>query len=819
MAPAAPQPVVVQSLELAEGAPGMRIELDATGPLVWTSFRNDDGDLVIELPNSVPAAQLPRSLPGQGLVASLAVEDDASGPRPLTRLTVKTQGEAESALSAEGNKLRIDLSPVSAPEVVTASSPQPSRAETAQPASQQGTAKSSLSYEPLPSEQAAKADSTEAAKPASPATSSTADLGTPDRPNRGQAPGEAATRLDAVRTGGDGTFVIEGNGGFTYSSFRLDNPPRLVIDLDGVINHSSRSSQAVGQFGVQRVRVAQFRPAPVPVARVVFDLDGSQWPSLDNTPQGLSVRFGGGGQVATSAPPAAQPARAEPAAAAPAPAPQKRSQAAEPAPAPARTRELAPPPAEPSRLAARPASPLSAAAARTTGGTSDVELYGSPATKGDGQPGGPAPSGGPTKTIATKVFGSRTIGTTERTYYGDPLTMSMRDADLVETLRSFAALSNLSIVVQPEVKGTVTVELDNVPWDQALEQILKVNKLGYELEGTVMRIAPVSILKQEAEEQQALEAAKAAQVPLKTVMRRLSYAKASDVAQLLRSRGGLLSQRGSVILDKRTNTLILKELPAFMDTVIAVIDEIDTPEPQVMIEARIVETTKRFSRSLGVNWSFNGESSPRLGNTTGLIFPNQGTASGGVNLVTGAQNGFLSLALGNVLNSFKLDVALRAAENEGLIKILSAPKVAVLNNEQANIQSGLQIPIQTVANNTVTVQFVNATLSLDVTPHVTAEGTVLMDLEIRKREPQLAFAVQGAANAPISTKEARTRVIVRDGGTTVIGGIYKVSSDQGTDKVPGLANIPIIGHLFKNKRRSDENEELLIFITPRVINL
>ncbi len=170
-------------------------------------------------------------------------------------------------------------------------------------------------------------------------------------------------------------------------------------------------------------------------------------------------------------------------------------------------------------------------------------------------------------------------------------------------------------------------------------------------------------------------------------------------------------------------------------------------------------------------------------------------------------------------NTFTLDAQLQAAESDGLINILSAPKIATLNNESASIQSGLQIPIQTVANNTVTVQFVNATLRLDVTPHVTAEGTVLMDVNIQKREPQIAFAVAGAQNAPISTKEAQTRVIVRDGGTTVIGGIYKVSTDQGQDRVPGLANIPVLGHLFKNRRREDSNEELLIFITPRVIKL
>jgi type IV pilus assembly protein PilQ len=222
---------------------------------------------------------------------------------------------------------------------------------------------------------------------------------------------------------------------------------------------------------------------------------------------------------------------------------------------------------------------------------------------------------------------------------------------------------------------------------------------------------------------------------------------------------------------------------------------------------------------VGIQWGFQGVSSPATGNTTGLQFPNQGAIDGSVNLLTGGSNGLLGISMGNVLGTFSIDAVLQAAEDEGLINILSAPRIATLNNEQASIQSGLQIPIQTVANNTVSVQFVNATLRLDVTPHVTAEGTVLMDINIQKREPLLAFTVVGATNAPIATKDARTRVIVRDGGTTVIGGIYKVTSDQGEDRVPGLANIPVLGHLFKNKRRSDENEELLIFITPRVIKL
>ncbi len=159
------------------------------------------------------------------------------------------------------------------------------------------------------------------------------------------------------------------------------------------------------------------------------------------------------------------------------------------------------------------------------------------------------------------------------------------------------------------------------------------------------------------------------------------------------------------------------------------------------------------------------------------------------------------------------------AENEGLINIISAPSITTLNNNSASIQSGLQIPIQTVSNRTVSVQFVNATLQLVVQPHVTAEGTIILRINVAKRAPQLAFAIVGAQNAPIATKEAQTTVVVRDGGTAVIGGIYEVSTNQNRDRVPGLANIPILGHLFKNRSRNEDNDELMIFVTPRIVQM
>jgi len=728
-----------------------------------------------------------------------------------------------------------------------------------------------VAYEPLPSETAAGDEAMDdeamaiAAMPAGAseprvdsaahqqqAAARPAPAGTPDKPFVAPPPtAVAASWLGGIDVQHDahGTVVrVEGDGQFDYSTFALDNPHRFVIDLAGVVKGTDLSAVPVGGI-VERVRMAQFRSEPQAVSRVVFDLAYPIVPRIERTANALVVRFGelngnrppGYAALETRAtvPPAADPAGS------------MRLAQSEPAPMPAEAPQTPPMEAEESPPVAQPAMPertMPEEAMQDEGMAEEMPQTQAPESMPRSmpqpmdrpsmqEPMAPAPRNGDDRRTSdldlyggggveistpqspVDAFATRTLSGEERQFVGERYDFSLRDADLVETLRSFAVMSGLNIVIQPGISGTVTVELRDVPWDQAFEQILKINGLSYEVEGNIMRIAPTQLLSREAAQRRALEAAKALSVPLTTVIRRLSYSQATAVSNILRSNGGILSERGSVIVDQRTNTLIIKELPDYINTVIAVIENLDIPEPLVMIEARIVETRKNFSRTLGINWGFNGVSSASTGNTTGLVFPNQGTVDGGVNLLTGGSNGFLDVTLGNVLNTFNLDIALQAAENEGLVNILSAPKVQALNNEQASIQSGFQIPIQTVANNTVSVQFVNATLRLEVTPQVTAEGTVLMDINIQKRNPEFGLTVAGAANAPISTKEARTRVIVRDGGTTVIGGIYEVTTNQGEDRVPGLANVPIIGHLFKNKRRTDENSELLIFITPRVVKL
>jgi type IV pilus assembly protein PilQ len=819
----------IRSLDLREGAPEVFIDLEASAPLVWTSFRNADGRVIVELPNTTPRAGLADLSPADGLVSSLAIQKSDEGSRPMTRLVIATRQEVEHSVTADGAKLRIQLLPLGE------------------------QAKAKLAFEPLGEETASgtgaagansgagAAGTTAPAPPSSSASAASAALGTAEKPAVAPAPsGVAATRLDVIEVlSADGGAVIRiaGDGEFPYSTFALSEPRRFVIDLDGVINRAQRTALAVDSSVVERVRVAQFKPAPKPVSRVVFDLRRDTVPVIERTQEALVVSFPAPGTTSGNTGAAESPAPAAPAPT-PAPAPVQTAAVA-PAPAPhaPAASKAAPPPssAEPSDLVLAQRQPAAPAASgkpttviqssQTPGGKVVVQPRpaGSPAgsvASGSRPSAGPVEVSGAQTSPATSILQPKSSGEKERTYVGEPIDLKVTNADVTDVLRTFAQISGLNIIVQPGVNGQVTAELENVPWDQALEQILKINNLDYELDGNVMRIAPTSVLRQEAQERQQLAAAKALAIPLRTVYQRLSYAQAGEVAQLLKTgQAGLLSQRGSVVVDSRTNALIIKELPSNMDAVLSVIDLLDAPEPQVMIEARIVETTKRFNRNLGINWGFNAIADAAHGNTTGLVFPNNGTASGSVNLAGNGTNGLLNLKLGNVLNTFNLDIALQAAESEGLITILSAPKVATLNNQRASIQSGLQIPVQTVLNNTVTVQFINATLRLDVTPQVTAEGTVLMDIDISKREPQTAFLLPGATNAPIATKDARTRLVVRDGGTAVIGGIYKITSNNGENRVPGLGNIPIIGYLFKNKNRSDENDELLIFITPRVIKI
>jgi type IV pilus assembly protein PilQ len=414
----------------------------------------------------------------------------------------------------------------------------------------------------------------------------------------------------------------------------------------------------------------------------------------------------------------------------------------------------------------------------------------------------------------------------ERRFTGNPVSLDFQGADLRAVLRTFSEISGLNIVIDPAVSGSVDVALRDVPWDQALDIILRANKLGYLVDGTIVRIAPLTVLSEEESQRRKLTDEQALAGELRVLTKTLSYAKAEELTPLLTK--SALSQRGTVNFDVRTNTLIITDLPDRLTTATDLINTLDRAQPQVEIEARIVQVNKNFQRQLGVQWGFNGRVDPALGNTTPLAFPNSGSLTGATGGVTGGTGGTatavnlpvagassgVGLRLGSVNGAFNLDVALTALESTGNGRVLSTPRVSTQNNVEAEIKQGTQIPIQTVANNTVTVQFKDAALVLKVTPQITASNTVIMKISLENGQADFSKAVNGIP--PINTQSANTSVLVNDGQTTVIGGIYLSTEQYQTDRTPGLGMIPLLGWLFKRDLAKDESTELLIFITPRI---
>jgi type IV pilus assembly protein PilQ len=416
---------------------------------------------------------------------------------------------------------------------------------------------------------------------------------------------------------------------------------------------------------------------------------------------------------------------------------------------------------------------------------------------------------------------------TGRKFTGHPVSLDFQGADLRAVLRTFSEISGLNIVIDPAVQGTVDVALRDVPWDQALDIILRANKLGYMVDGTIVRVAPLAVLADEESQRRKLGEEQAMAGSLQVLTKTLSYAKAEELQQLLTK--SALSQRGIVQVDQRTNTVIISDLPERLTIASDLIATLDRPQPQVEIEARIVQANKNYARQLGIQWGFNGKVDPSLGNTTNLAFPNNGSIGGrlgaqgptggtqvpsAVNLGAPAPTSAVGLALGSINGAFNLDFALTAAETSGNLRVLSTPRVSAQNNMEAEITQGVQIPIQTVANNTVTVSFRDAALTLKVTPQITAAGTVIMKIALENAQPDFSRSVNGIP--PINTQRANTQVLVNDGQTTVIGGIFVSQEQSLNDRTPGLSQIPLIKWLFQRNQVSDQSTELLIFITPKI---
>ncbi|HEX3854605.1 MAG TPA: type IV pilus secretin PilQ, partial [Polyangiaceae bacterium] len=399
----------------------------------------------------------------------------------------------------------------------------------------------------------------------------------------------------------------------------------------------------------------------------------------------------------------------------------------------------------------------------------------------------------------------------------------------------------VNIVTADNVSGTITIRMRNVPWDQALDVVLQAKGLGVVQRANMLRVAPLADLEKERELQIARRQQEVKLAPLETRLIPVSYAQASEIQERARP---LLSERGSIAVDERTNVMIVRDLAGNLNQIEELTRSLDTQTPQVLVEARIVEATSRYIRDVGIQWGGDTTFSAATGNPTGLAFPNSVGIAGGasdgntptaglspftrtvanpnfaVNLPaavgTGA-GGALGLTFGSIDNTINLAVRLSAAESSGLLRILSSPRILTLDNREARISQGTLIPFSQVSAQGVQTTFQEAKLQLLVKPHVTADGSVSMHVKINRDEPD--FNQTSARGDPtILKREAETDLLVMDGHTAVIGGIFTRNTGRNLDQVPFFGDIPLLGLLFQRRRASDTRGELVIFLTPRIVN-
>jgi type IV pilus assembly protein PilQ len=414
-------------------------------------------------------------------------------------------------------------------------------------------------------------------------------------------------------------------------------------------------------------------------------------------------------------------------------------------------------------------------------------------------------------------------------YTGEKLSLNFQNVEVRAVLQVLADFTGLNIVTSDTVTGSLTLRLKDVPWDQALDIILQSRGLDKRKSGNVLWIAPRDELA--TREKLALEARQqiADLEPTHTESFVLNYQKAQDVQTFLS--GGaqrILSKRGSAVVDARTNTVFVQDTPTRLEEVRRLIRQIDVPVRQVMIESRIVEATDTFSRNLGVRLGFRDVSAPAdawgFPSTNSGVHIRPGATLGSptalnVNLpapnIGGAAPGTFSLSLFNTVATRFLDLEITALQADGRGKIISSPRVVTADKSEATIEQGTEIPYQQAsASGATAVQFKKATLSLKVKPQITPDDNVIMALRINKDSRGQDTAVGVPA---IDTKQIATEVLVENGGTVVIGGIYTQDERSTTSKVPLLGDLPYVGFLFKQNIRSDERRELLIFITPKIL--
>ncbi|HEY8494843.1 MAG TPA: type IV pilus secretin PilQ [Myxococcota bacterium] len=409
-------------------------------------------------------------------------------------------------------------------------------------------------------------------------------------------------------------------------------------------------------------------------------------------------------------------------------------------------------------------------------------------------------------------------------YVGRRISLDFKDVDIRDVLRLIADVSDLNIIAGDEVTGNVTIRLVDVPWDQALDVILLTKGLGFVRVGNVLRIAPSEVLKAEEEARLQERRAKEKLEDLVVKLQPVNYAKVSEVAKLVKR---LLTARGTVDTDERTNTIIIKDIPSVIDEATALVKAIDSQTPQVMIEARIVEASLDFSKEIGTEWGFGSqpdedEDDFTIGGMKPITvqdsqFPfNQANNAVVSNPITLTPAGLMNLGAFLLDDRFNVDVRIAAAELNGEGKVISSPRVVTLDNREAVIEQGVSIPFQTFENGDAQLEFIDAVLSLKVTPHITADRSIIMAIEVSRNAPDSSIDTPTGSPA-IAKNQAKTETLVKDGQTLVLGGIYVIERSESSQRVPGLWKIPVLGNAFRNFDTEDRRRELLIFVTPSVV--
>ena len=734
--------------------------------LSYTTFKlSDPLRLVLDFSDTTLGNYKERIVINQGAVTDI-IPTEIGEPRKIARLEIALSQLVDSSVRQEGQRIIIDIEKPKTPEAAGAPK---------------------ITEVPLVKEEPVKSQPTEIiGKPAS-----------------------VLSKIDVKKEDVVTKIIVSGDGEINANAMMVSGN-RLVIDVPNAISNIKPQIMNVNNSLLKRVRIGQ-HTKPEKKVRIVLDLTAQLSYNVSKENSTLIIAISKEAStakkedisVAEIKEPAAgkEPVAEQKEAAITAKEPEKSVKEAKP------KEEILPAPKE--EMAVKPEKPVE------------------------------KPQPAPTKRVITEkdMFTYKEVVPSKK-YTGKRISLDFQDADIRNVLRLIADVSGYNLAAGDDVKGKVTIKLLNVPWDQSLDLILKMNNLGYIKEGNILRVATLKNIEEQLNAEAKTREAEQKSGELLTKILYVNYGAAKDFLETLKKS---LTPRGSIVIEDKTNAVIVKDIAKAVDEVTELVKTLDRKVPQVMIEARIVEADTTFTRELGVQWGadqsgwatsrsgrregnytlYGGGTKKSSSDTTATPLTNGIGVNGTgflVNLpaaVGAGSGGAIGILFSNAARTFNLDFQLSALESSGKGKVLSNPKILALDNKEAFIQTGYRIPYESVSTSGTKTEWIDAVLQLKVTPHVTPDNHIMMAIKIEKNEPD--FSNRAAGNAPtISTKEAKTDVLVSNGDTIVIGGIYKRKNDENVGGVPWLSKIPILGWVFKKEYVYDKPEELVIFITPKI---